>query len=121
MPRMHFQVVPVLDLKDGRAVHAVGGRRDQYQPISSVRLAGSEPLPLARALCEALGLTTLYLADLDAIAGRPPSVGLYRQLMELGLDLWIDPGLREAGSVTPLLDLDGRHLRIIVGLETVAG
>ena len=118
---MSFRVVPVLDLKEGRAVHAVGGRRHQYQSLRSIWQSSPEPIPLARTLRDALGLDTLYLADLDAIGGAAPSVGIYRGLAELGLELWIDAGLRDGRSASPLIDLGDRALTLVAGLETVAG
>jgi phosphoribosylformimino-5-aminoimidazole carboxamide ribotide isomerase len=118
---MSFRVVPVLDLKQGRAVHAVGGHRHQYQALRSIWQSGPEPIPLARTLREALGLDTLYLADLDAIGGAPPSIGVYRGLAELGLELWIDAGLRDARSATPLIDPAARGRTLVAGLETVRG
>jgi phosphoribosylformimino-5-aminoimidazole carboxamide ribotide isomerase len=118
---MSFRVVPVLDLKAGRAVHAVGGHRDQYQSLRSIWQPGPEPVPLARTLRDALGLNTLYLADLDAIGGDPPSVGVYQKLAELGLELWIDAGLRDPASAAPLIDLGLGDLSLVAGLETVRG
>jgi phosphoribosylformimino-5-aminoimidazole carboxamide ribotide isomerase len=118
---MSFRVVPVLDLKQGRAVHAVGGRRHQYQALRSIWQSGPEPIPLARTLRAALGLDTLYLADLDAIAGAPPSVGVYRGLAELGLELWIDAGLRDALSAIPLINPAAPERTLVAGLETVRG
>jgi phosphoribosylformimino-5-aminoimidazole carboxamide ribotide isomerase len=118
---MPFHVVPVLDLKEGRAVHAIGGCREHYQPIRSQFIANSEPIPLACALRDELGLTVLYLADLDAIAGRPPVLGLYRELMALGWELWVDAGLRDAASAAPFLDEAQRGCKTVVGLETVIG
>ena len=118
---MHFRVVPVIDLKGGRAVHAVGGRRDQYQPLRSIWQASPLPIPLAIALRDGLGLKSLYLADLDAIAGGPPSLAIYRGLADLGLDLWIDAGLRDARSADLLLDLNLPNLNAVVGLESVSG
>ncbi len=66
-------LVGVIDLKNGFAVHAVAGNRDQYQPIEfpvdDIRNIGDAP-KLARYYRD-LGLTSLYLADLDAIRGKP--------------------------------------------------
>jgi phosphoribosylformimino-5-aminoimidazole carboxamide ribotide isomerase len=118
---MPFRVVPVLDLKEGRAVRAVGGRRDQYQSIRSILHANPEPIPLACSLRDMLSLSTLYLADLDAIEGRAPNIGIYQQLLGLGLEVWIDAGLRDVSSLAPLLDLHPLDSRVIVGLETVRG
>src|SRR5262245_10622635 len=116
MTRMPFRVVPVLDLKEGRAVHAVGGRRQHYQPLRSILHTNSRPIPLARAIRDLLGLETLYLADLDAIAGRPANLVLYQELVALGLHLWVDAGLRDVRSAAPLLELDGSGSTLVVGL-----
>jgi phosphoribosylformimino-5-aminoimidazole carboxamide ribotide isomerase len=115
MPR----IIPVIDVLRGRAVHARGGRRDDYGPVRSVLRPGSDPIALAAAFRDVLGLAEIYLADLDAIAGAPPSVGLYRDLADLGLSTWIDAGLRDGSGVAPLL-ASGVG-RVVVGLETVAG
>ena len=112
----NFQVVPVLDVLRGRAVHAIGGERARYQPLRSILHPTSDPLELARVYYEALGLSSLYLADLDAITGGTPSASLYRSLGGLGLDLWIDPGLRDERDLGPLLDFD---CRIVAGLESL--
>ena len=33
---MPLRVIPVLDVKAGQAVHAIGGQRDHYGPVQSV-------------------------------------------------------------------------------------
>jgi phosphoribosylformimino-5-aminoimidazole carboxamide ribotide isomerase len=118
---MPFQVIPVIDLLNGRAVHAVGGRRAYYQPLQSILHASSEPIPLARAISRSLRSQSLYLADLDAIAGRAPHVHIYREIIDLGVHLWIDAGIRDVTSLAPLLSLEPASTTIIVGLETVSG
>ena len=42
-----------------------------------------------------LGLQTLYLADLDAIEGRPPRLDIVREIVASGFHLWIDAGARD--------------------------
>lgn len=103
----------------GRAVHAVGGDRAHYRPVRSVLHGGSNPIDLARACFERLGLRTLYLADLDAIAGAPPAVGLYRALEAEGLDCWVDAGVRHAADLRVLADAGVST--VVVGSETLAG
>ena len=107
-------LIPVLDLRAGRAVRAVGGRRVEYTPFAA------DPLTLARELVARAGATTLYVADLDAIQG----VGSNRTLWqawpgELGVQVVVDAGLRAVaeveafpGGVVPILaseTLTGRH------------
>ena len=114
-----FRVIPVLDVRSGQAVHAVGGMRSHYRPLESILHPSADPFALARAYRDVLGFRELYLADLDAIAGDPADSELYRRLEELQLDLWIDAGVRTADDVGMLRGL--RQVTIVIGLETVRG
>jgi phosphoribosylformimino-5-aminoimidazole carboxamide ribotide isomerase len=116
---MPIRVVPVLDVQSETAVHAVGGRRAHYRPVVSRLHASSDPISLATAFQATLGFNELYLADLDAIAGREPNVALHRQLQALGLALWVDAGVRDAAMVPVLLDTG--ISTVIVGLESIRG
>lgn len=107
----------MLDVQGGRAVHAVAGRRAHYQPVASIFHPDPDPLLLARAFHDALGLRSLYLADLDAIAGHAPNLKLYAQIVRIQKTcLWIDAGSRDAESIEPLLVFPSV---IVVGLETL--
>ena len=64
-----MRVIPVIDLKDAAAVHAVRGERERYRPLRSEIVAGSDPVEVTRAVRRAFGLDEVYVADLDAIAG----------------------------------------------------
>ena len=119
MAKIPFQVIPVLDIMNGQAVHAVAGRRAYYRPLQSILHASSEPIPLAHALRDSLGLKTIYLADLDAIEGHAPRLDIYREIIDSGIHLWIDSGVRDVGSMAPLLVLDPSLNTIVAGLETV--
>ena len=113
-------MIPVLDVRGGHAVHARAGERAHYAPIRSVLHPGSDPLALATAFRDRLGLREVYLADLGAILGdSPPDLGLYRALAALGLAAWVDAGVRTEADVPPLLAAG--VARVVVGLETVAG
>lgn len=116
---MAFRVVPVLDLQSGQAVHAVGGRRADYRPIQSNLRAGSDPVLLAEAMRARYGFEECYVADLDSIEGRAPSVSVYSKLQALGLKLWVDAGIRELGDLNRLIQAEVDT--IIIGLETVDG
>ena len=58
-------LVGVIDIKQGQAVHAVAGKREQYQPITFCK---GDPMQLALYYL-GLGMHRIYVADLDAIAG----------------------------------------------------
>jgi phosphoribosylformimino-5-aminoimidazole carboxamide ribotide isomerase len=116
---MSIRVIPVLDLKGGRAVHAVGGDRDHYRPLRTCLHGDSDALGVAQGFREILHLDELYLADLDAIAGNAPRRSLYSAIRSLGLDLWLDAGVRDRTSLPPLLVADVSSL--VIGLETIRG
>jgi len=119
MLESHFRVIPVLDVKNGQAVHAVGGIRSHYRPLQSILHPTCEPLELARAYRDLLDLRELYLADLGAISGQRPDLSLYRKLTSEDVHLWIDAGLKNEDDLDALVDLD--HTTIVVGLETAGG
>jgi phosphoribosylformimino-5-aminoimidazole carboxamide ribotide isomerase len=114
-----FRVIPVIDVMHGQAVHAVGGIRSHYRPVRSILHPSSLPLEIARAYLNVLGLSAVYLADLDAITRNEPNRSLYGDLLSLGIDLWIDAGVQTKFELEPLLGLD--QTTVVVGLESVGG
>ena len=85
---MHeVRIIPVLDLLGGSVVQAVAGDRANYRPIRSVLTDSTEPTQVAKALAQVVGHRTVYVADLDAIAGRTP-----HPLNLPGFDVWFDGG-----------------------------
>jgi phosphoribosylformimino-5-aminoimidazole carboxamide ribotide isomerase len=114
-----MRVIPVLDVKHRQVVRGVGGRREDYRAIVSTLTESCRPGDVARAFRSRLGLTELYLADLDAIAGAAPALALYDELHGLGCRLWVDAGVRAAADVQVLVH--ARVARVVVGLETVVG
>jgi HisA/HisF family protein len=90
-----MRIVPVLDLKGGVVVHARRGQRDEYAPLRSPLVEGSEPVAVARALCRVCGANTLYVADLDALADGPVNEAILAALASVA-DAWVD-----AGATTP--------------------
>lgn len=113
----HVLVIPVMDLKDGRAVHARRGERAGYPPVDGLLGTGEDPLALAAAFRDRLGCQSLYVADLDAIAGRGDPLPFLARLASLGLHPLIDAGVRTAEQAESLLDAGAA--KIVVGLETL--
>ena len=112
-----MRFVGVIDLMGGMVVRGVAGRREHYAPIVSKLCSSAQPVDIAHALVEQLGLTELYLADLDAIAGAEPAWSVYDAVRATGATLWIDAGVRRAEDARRL----ARAGMPVVGLETIAG
>ena len=111
-----MRVIPVIDLKGGVAVHAVRGDRERYRPLQSRIAASSDPVDVARAVRERLGLDELYVADLDAIAGGPGSPDLVAALAREA-HVMVDAGAAAAAAVERLLELG--VARVVIGTESL--
>src|SRR3954471_4861933 len=113
-----MRVIPVIDLKDGTAVHAVRGERERYRPLRTPLAEGSDPVDVTRAVRDRLGLEELYVADLDAITGGsgPPQLlaALARETRVM-----VDAGVAGPEAVARLLDLGAA--RVVIGTETLPG
>jgi phosphoribosylformimino-5-aminoimidazole carboxamide ribotide isomerase len=114
-----MDILPVLDLLNGLVVRGVGGKRNEYRPIQSRLVDRPDVLSVARAFRNQLGLTRLYVADLDAILHGRPNREACRSLAEDGFELLVDAGLRTVESARTVL-ADGAE-QFIAGLETWPG
>jgi phosphoribosylformimino-5-aminoimidazole carboxamide ribotide isomerase len=114
-----MRIIPVIDVMSGVAVRAVAGRRAEYRPLVSRLTPSTNPREVAEAFRRHLGLTEVYVADLDAIAGAEPAWGLFAGLRDRGFRLWVDAGIRTAADAVRLATA-GVEVAV-VGLETVRG
>jgi phosphoribosylformimino-5-aminoimidazole carboxamide ribotide isomerase len=114
-----MQIIPVLDIQAGQVVRGVAGRRSEYRPIVSRLTTSTLPVDVAEAFRQHFGLSSLYLADLDAIAGQPPDVALYAALHARGFRLYVDAGVADVERAVVLAEAGVSS--IVVGLETVRG
>lgn len=117
-----MQIIPVIDLQHGQAVHAVAGDRNHYQPIQLPGTRAGDPLALA-SFYASRKPAAIYLADLDAIANKPAQLDLWLTLDEIALCLlWIDCGVRHFKSSAPFMNLCQRSSAahcLVVGSETL--
>ncbi|MGE5192109.1 MAG: HisA/HisF-related TIM barrel protein [Deltaproteobacteria bacterium] len=114
-----MDILPVLDLLNGLVVRGVGGKRNEYQPVESQIARRPDVLSVARGFRDQLGLTRLYVADLDAIVHGRPNLEACRWLTEERFELLVDAGLRTVESAIAVLE-EGAA-KVIAGLETWPG
>jgi phosphoribosylformimino-5-aminoimidazole carboxamide ribotide isomerase len=111
------RLIPVIDVMNGRAVRAVGGRRSEYQPVVSRLTTSTEVYEVAKAVMAACGVRELYVADLDAIdhcCSLTPAVDDLIYFAQY--PVWIDAGISGGKDIDILPP--SRHIRPVVGLET---
>ncbi len=113
-----MRVIPVIDLKGGTVVHARRGQRAQYAPLRSPLVPTSDPAEVARALCKLCRTKTLYVADLDAIAGAPPDLQTLSALAA-HTEPWVDAGATTSRRAAALAKAG--VARNIVGTESLTG
>ena len=127
-----FEIIPVIDLMGGVVVHARMGVRDAYKPIETPLCKGAKPLDIVRGLLSLHAFQTLYIADLDAIAGRAEHT---RTLGEISatfphLALWLDNGAADAARVASVLEAASQvsggggavsRRSLVLGSETQTG
>jgi len=122
------RVRAVIDLAAGRAVHARAGeslaaQRAAYRDAAPRWAAPGDAIGLVDGYMR-LGIRQLYLADLDAIAGRGPQTEMFRRVIEraasAGGDVWIDAGIQTPRPLTELASaLPQRGWQLVVGTETL--
>ena len=130
-----MKIIPVIDLKDGVAVHARLGMREQYQPINTDLCPSSDIYRLIEAFLKIYDFDTFYIADLNAITGQG---GDHERLIAEVLTafphkvFWIDSGYQcvkdypsnylpvlgsECYSDDNVLDLKAFNKRFILSLD----
>lgn len=111
-----MKVIPVIDIRHGQAVQAVAGDRSNYRPLQSVLTPGTTPASVLEALIQHFGADTCYVADLDAIEGRPANRCAVAEMVRTGCRILLDSGIRCPRDAADLLDL-GVH-QVIVASES---
>ncbi|MEO8157328.1 MAG: HisA/HisF-related TIM barrel protein [Betaproteobacteria bacterium] len=101
-----FNLIPVIDLKEGMVVHAREGRREEYRPVDSRLGSGADPLQIVAALLALHPFRCLYAADLDAIQQRGGNMAslqaIHRHFPKL--ELWVDIGMSDETGLARWLD-----------------
>lgn len=94
-----FEIIPAIDLKEGRCVRLVQGRKDQ------VTVYGDDPVAVAREF-ERLGARRLHVVDLDgAFDGRPRNLEHLLDIVKgVGIPVQTGGGIRSVEAAKTLLD-----------------
>lgn len=115
-----MQIIPVIDIMRGVAVHARRGERMAYRPIKSVLLQSADPIALLRAYRETLEREAVYIADLDAIMGSGDNLTVISEMAAAlpQLELLVDAGIDNVMQAKRLLDAGAK--KVIIASESLA-
>lgn len=95
-----MEIIPVIDLKGGQAVHARRGERASYQTVRSPLCPNSDPVEVAQSFLAIHPFAKLYVADLDAIQGCGDNLAVLERLRAAvpSVRLWVDSGLADEAA-----------------------
>jgi len=99
------ELIPVIDLMQGRVVHARRGDRQAYQPLRSRLVEGCAPADVVDALLAATAARHIYIADLDAIrrlGGDHAVVIAALAERHPQVEFWVDGGFADADAALAL-------------------
>ena len=101
-----MKIIPVIDLKGGRVVHAKEGQREHYQPLKSKICQTDNIIQLIRAFVEKYQFDTIYIADLDAITRRGHHHELIQDILSHfpEISFWIDSGYLKPDKASKFSD-----------------
>ncbi len=112
-----MKIIPVIDILNGKVVHAVRGQRHNYKPLESILFASTEPLEVAMGF-KALGFTELYVGDLDAIIDCSTDFEVFERIVEkTGFHLVVDAGITSTVRAQKLLN--SGVSKLVIGTETL--
>ncbi len=110
-----MEIIPVIDICQSQAVHAVKGQRQNYRPLQTSLCNGRSPKDIVQAFINLYPFKTIYIADLDAIQGNSNNDQLIEQILNefQSVSFWIDRGISSATELK--IQSRGQH---VIGSET---
>ncbi|MGQ9721909.1 MAG: HisA/HisF-related TIM barrel protein [Candidatus Jordarchaeum sp.] len=113
-----MRVIPVIDVLKGKAVQAIRGERQKYQPIKTALAPSSEPTEIALAFQEIYGFSEMYVADLDAIQGVGSNFEVIKKISNsTDLKLIIDAGINNPKDTMRTLEAGAE--KVVIATETL--
>lgn len=119
-----MQIIPVIDLRRGVAVHAIAGNRNDYRPIQTpdVQLGDLDSLVSFYARRNP---PAIYVADLDAICDGNSQRSAWRMIEQrANRPIWVDAGVESERDVEEFVDFcrnSSHEHRLVIGTETLIG
>jgi phosphoribosylformimino-5-aminoimidazole carboxamide ribotide isomerase len=108
----HFELLPAIDVLEGRVVRLSQGRRE------AVTIEGGDPVELARRF-RSEGARRLHLVDLDGAFSGVPTLDLVERVAAAGgLPLQVGGGYRSLDAVAAALDAGAD--RVMVGTAALS-
>lgn len=107
-----MQIIPAIDIKNGKCVRLLQGRKDSETVFSD------DPSEMARKW-EACGAQLIHVVDLDGAFEKSPQnkVSIRNIIDAVKIDIQVGGGIRNMETIEGFLDMGVR--RVIIGTEAI--
>ncbi|MFX0035847.1 MAG: HisA/HisF-related TIM barrel protein [Candidatus Hermodarchaeota archaeon] len=114
----NFKIIPVIDILNSKAVHAISGHRNKYKPLKSYLFQSSNPMDIIRILNTKFFFKEFYIADLDSILKKKPNFQILKEIVNFSnINVILDPGIV---NIDDIFHFSKHNIKnIVLGLETI--
>ena len=89
-----MNIIPAIDIKNGKVVKAIQGDRDKYKPINNDSGFSSDPLVFIKKITEVYRPSIFYIADINALINENHNIELIKDIASVNKNVcfWVDIG-----------------------------
>jgi len=87
-------IIPAIDIKNGKVVKAISGRRSEYNPINCNSGFSSNPFSFIKKMIEIYHPSIFYIADIDSLCCDNDNIDLIKNIatQNKSCQFWVDTG-----------------------------
>ena len=89
-----MNIIPAIDIKDGKVVKAKQGDRDRYNPISKDSGFSSDPFKFIKEMTKIYRPSIFYIADINSLINENHNIELIKDIASVNKNIhfWVDIG-----------------------------
>jgi phosphoribosylformimino-5-aminoimidazole carboxamide ribotide isomerase len=89
-----MNIIPAIDIKDGKVVKAKQGDRDRYHPIDKDSGFSSDPFKFIKEMTKVYRPSIFYIADINSLISENHNIDLIKDIasMNKNIHFWVDIG-----------------------------
>ena len=89
-----MNIIPAIDIKNGKVVKAIKGDRTQYNPINSDSGFSPDPYIFIKQMIEVYRPSVFYIADINSLCSNNDNINLIRNIANHYKNsvFWVDTG-----------------------------
>ena len=89
-----MNIIPAIDIKDGKVVKAKQGDRDRYNPIDKDSGFSSNPFKFIKEMTKVYRPSIFYIADINSLINENHNIDLIKDIASVNKNIhfWVDIG-----------------------------